>query len=490
MPVDVLSDIIPGPAARSKAPGSTYFVTGQTERGPIDEAIKVQSLADYEYHFGSRVSFGFLRDDLEAFFQEGGAKAYVGRVVGATPVVSTLTLEDRAGAPLDTVRIDAKDPGVWGDDLTVTVADGTDANTVKITISGTPDGVDEVFDNLATPAAIETTLTAESRWVDAEDLGSATAAPNNRPAVSAAAPLADGDDDRGTVVSADYSDAADTLFGKELGAGAVAVPGLASSAVGTALIAHAKANDRIAILTPAVAQSPTQAVAAGAALAAVSGIESSEMMYPWVIAPDGAGGVRTIPPTGYTAAKRAIAHETIGPEKAHAGAISQARFILGVERELTRAENDTLDAGRVNAIRTIAGGVRIQGARSLSPDLANWRFITYRDVMNDIEVECETALLAYEFRLIDGRNQAFSDLAGELIGIAGRYASRDALFPKRNLDTGEEIDPGYAADTGPGVNTPATIEAGEIHGKLAVRPSPTGALVVVTVSKAAFTATL
>lgn len=488
--VDVLSDIIPGPAARSRAPGSTYFLTTQAERGPTDRAVLIRSLAEFEYHYGARVSYGSGYDDLQAYFAELGAKAYVGRVVGAAPVLATRTLNDRAGAPLATVRIDAVDAGAWGNSLTVEVQNGTDANTTRIIISGTPDDEDETFDNLTDPADIAATLSAESRWVNAVNLGSATAPPNNNPAVLAATALANGTDDRATIVAADYTDAANDLFGKELGAGAIAVPGQPASAVGAALVAHGATNDRIAVLFPTSGQTPTQAKAAEAALAAVADLHHAAFYYPWVKAPDGAGGTRTISPAGYVAAARARAHERQGPERAGAGEISQARFIVGVERELTRAEGDDLDASRVNAIRTIAGTVRVYGARSMSRDEANWRFITYRDLINDIEVECEEALEAYAFRPIDGKNQAFSDLEGELTGIAAKYANRGALFPRHDSSTGEQLDPGYSVDTGPAVNTAATIDAGEIRGRLAVRPSPTGALVVVTVSKAAFTAPL
>ena len=71
------------------------------ERGPVDEALVVRSLAEFEHHYGGRVSYGALHDDLNVYFGEGGQEAAIARVVGDAPVEATLTLVDRAGAPLD-----------------------------------------------------------------------------------------------------------------------------------------------------------------------------------------------------------------------------------------------------------------------------------------------------------------------------------------------------------------------------------------------------
>jgi hypothetical protein len=488
--VDVLTDIISGPAALSRSPGSSYFVPTQAERGPTDRAVEIHSLAEYEYHYGERVSYGAGYDDLATFFGEGGGRAFVARVVGAAPVLATRTLMDRAGAPLATVRIDAKDAGAWANAITVTVANGVPANSFTITISGTPDGKDEVFADHLNPQAAVDAINATSRWVKATNLGSASAPPQNNPAILAATALAGGTDDRASIVAASYTTAADALFGKELGAGAIAVPGQPSSAVGAALINHARTRDRLAILATVAAQTPTQAKTAAAALKGTLGSEGAGIFYPWVKVPDGAGSTRTISPEGYVAGARARAHDNVGPWRAGAGAMSQANYVMGLERELTRAEGNDLDDNNVNAIRTIARTTRIYGWRSLSADAANWRFLTYRDVMNDIEVKAEQVLEAYPFRPIDAKNHAFKDLEADLIGIAAPLKEAGGLFPRLDPNTREELDPGYRVDTGPAVNTAATIAASEIRGLLAVRPSPTGALVTVTVSKAAFAAPL
>lgn len=488
--VDILKETINGPAAAARAPGSTYFVPIQAERGPVDKALTIRSMAELVYHYGPRVVFGAGHDNLESYFGDGGGRAVVGRVVGSVPVLATSELIDRAVAPLATLDVNAKDPGAWGNALTREVQNGTNADTFRLIISGTPDGEDEVFDNLESPADAAEKVSRLSRWVNVVNLGSASAAPTNNPAVVAEAALAGGDDDRDTIVAADYVDAANALFNKDFGAGAIAIPGQPSSAVGAGLLAHCAEFDRVAILTTAVGQTPTQAKAAAAALSGSAGSEYGAIYYPWVKVPDGAGGTRLIDPSGYVAGARARAHETTGPWRAGAGAISEARFVVGLERELTRAEGDDLDDNLVNAIRTIAKTTRVYGSRSLSEDLENWRFITYADVVNVIAHEADRRMEDYVHLPIDGLDQVFSDVYGELVGIAHPMALAGGLYPRRDPDSGEILDPGYRADTGPAVNTVDTKAQGIIKGTLAVRPAPTGALVVITIAKAAFNAPL
>lgn len=486
--VNVITKTISGPSTRSRAAGARYFVAGITERGPTTEAVIVRSLADYEDQFGARVTYGALHDDLNLYFAEGGQEAVVCRVVGTTPVLATLTLLDRAGAPAPTIRIDAKNAGAWGNALTVAVAEGEVTNTVTVTIGGVPVGSNEVLRNLGpAPADIAAAITAGSRWVNAVDLGSATASPNNRPAVVAATALAAGTDDRATVNAASYTTALDTLATLSFGDGAAAVPGQPSSAVGAGLISHAQNNHRIALLTTAAGVTPTAAKTAATAL---SRSEFAGLFYPWVVMNAGGGTTRTVAPTGYVAAARARAILEEGPWRAGAGLISQARAVLGLERELTRAQGDDLDDGRVNALRTIARTIRVYGWRSLSTDTANWLHLTGRDTVNRAVVASLEAMEAYVFRPIDGKGHLFAEVEGDLTGIVEPMANAGGLYARIDPESGETLDPGYRVDTSSAVNTPSTIAQGIIGATLALRVSPTGHLVVVTIAKAQLTAAL
>lgn len=101
----------PAPATADLADpaGTTFFVVGQTERGPaVGDAVLVTSLARFEELFGGFVGYGSLFDAVAAYFAEGGARVQVARVVGPAATLGLRTLMDRAGAPVETLRIDAR----------------------------------------------------------------------------------------------------------------------------------------------------------------------------------------------------------------------------------------------------------------------------------------------------------------------------------------------------------------------------------------------
>lgn len=488
--VRILTDTAPGTSQEGGAPGATYFVTGITERGPIDRPVLIRSLAEYEYHFGPRVTYGALHDDLASYFGEGGGRAYVGRVVGPAATEASRVLLDRAGAPLNTLRIDAIDPGAWGLGITYEVRNGVAANTFDLILRYGDET--ETYEGLTSPQDAADKVNGASRWVTLTNLGSVTAAPLNNPAVIAAIALnVGGTDDRAAVVAATYVTAADALFPRSLGAGAIAVPGQASSAVGALLIGHAADTEREALLTTAIAQSNAQAQAASDAIkGAGGGQDRGGLFWPWVKIPAGGGATRTVAPSGYVAAARARAHEASGPQRPGAGAISHARYVVDVETAVTSDQGDALDAANVNVIRRIAGGIRVYGWRSLSTDRANWYWLTYRAVLNDIVHAGYEALEDYVLRDIDSSNHLFRNLHGDLVGIVQPMATAGALYAMRHAETGDELDPGWSVDTGAEVNTPQTIGAGQIRAAIGARPSPVGDLVILTVSKAAFAAPL
>jgi phage tail sheath protein FI len=74
------------------------------------------------------------------------------------------------------------------------------------------------------------------------------------------------------------------------------------------------------------------------------------------------------------------------------------RGALGLETQLSRNEQDTLNPIGVNCIRSFAGrGVRVWGARTLSSDPA-WRYVNVRRLFNYIEksIELGTQWVVFE----------------------------------------------------------------------------------------------
>jgi Bacteriophage tail sheath protein len=90
-----------------------------------------------------------------------------------------------------------------------------------------------------------------------------------------------------------------------------------------------------------------------------------------------------VPPCGHIAGIWARTDDTRGVHKAPANEV--VRGANGVERELTRSEQDLLNPEGINCIRSFPGrGVRVWGARTLSSDPA-WKYVNVRRLFNYLE---------------------------------------------------------------------------------------------------------
>lgn len=480
MPVGVIVTTAParGAGGIDLNEAAQFFLPILSERGPITPTL-VRSMGDLRALYGDRVTYGFGHDQLETYFAEGGTRAWVRRVVGASATTGTLNLNDRAGTPLQTLRVEASSPGAWSGDVAVEVADGFVADTFNLYVTYKGDRV-ETYTNLTSPADAVTKVNPSSVYIRLVNLGSATAAPNNNPAVAAQTSISTGTDDRASVVANTYITAlAD--FGPELGAGVVAIPGFDHLTVGAGLKAHAAAHNRLALLAPAAGTSVAAAASAARTLRAGTQNEYVGFFYPHVTIPDGTGGTRTISPEGYVAGVRARTVTQYGTSRAPAGEIAASTFVVGVERILTKAETNTLSDDAVSPIRQMLGSVRLYGWRSLSADENNYRFLNGRDVLNDISVRAERILEQFLYETIDSRGHLFVQIATALAGMMQPFADAGGLYSLND-------DGGYRIDTS--MNTPTNLAAGEIKVALSLRISPVGELIRLLISKVSLSSAL
>ena len=470
---------LPGRVSTATDESATYFVAGLTERGPVDQAVAVRSLAEFTTRFGDRVPYGAVYDDLHTHFEEGGVKAVVARVAGPAAAVGSLSLADRSAGPIPTLRVDAANPGAWSNRLTVEVSNGAAADSFTLTVR-LDDVVVETWNDLPSPAQAAVVL-AQSLYVRGVNLGSPTAAPGNNPAVLARTALSAGTDDRAAVTAARVV-AALALFNDDFGTGAVATPSYPIASTGAGLIAHARARGRLAILAAPIGASPADAKAAAGAQVGQLGSEYAGLFYPAVLIPEGIG-TRTITPEGYVAAKRAQAILQAGPWQPGAGEVAVADFVLGPERPIDQAAGDDLDANYVSAIRPIHGTTRIYGWRSLSTDLDNYASLSARDTLNLLQIEGRRVLEQYVFRTVDGARRVLAQVEAALIGLADPIAQEGGLYAT-------DDDPGYRVDVGESVNPIQALQQNRIGARLAGRPSPSANLIELEIVKAPLTAAI
>lgn len=110
---------------------STAGFVGVAEKGPVSGApLLVTSFADFKRKFGGYLPanvFGnnrFLAYAVEHFFINGGSRAYVARVTPTDAVSASADTGGRLG------KLTAKNPGVWGNSIVVTVRPSSKAKTV------------------------------------------------------------------------------------------------------------------------------------------------------------------------------------------------------------------------------------------------------------------------------------------------------------------------------------------------------------------------
>lgn len=463
----------------------TFFAVGQAASGPVGVPVNITSLTQYVSIFGGRTANGAtqtLYDAIDAFFQEGGQLAVVSRVFVAASIVSdtaTLTLVDKAGSPLNTLKVSAIGPGVYGNAITVQVAAGSVGNTFVLTIrNGT---VTEVSPNLFTPTDAVNWAANFSQTVVIANLGSATAAPNNNPAVVAATNLASGADNTSPADS-DFV-AALVPFRLDLGPGQVAAPGRTTATVWEGLINHASAYNRYALLDGENIATAASIIADAVTVqSSVSDSSPGIMLAAWDIYPGQATGTatppypRTIAPSGPTAGRIAASDGSGNNcDVAVAGNNGILGHAIGVSQVFNDSDRGLLEAAGVCVTRLYNGNVQLYGSTSLAVD-PNWTDAGNVRLRMQIISLSRNIGDTYVFADIDAGGHTASAFGGQLSSMLDTLYNQNALF-------GDTAADAFSVNIGPSLNTPATAASRQLLAAIACRMSPTAEQVIISVTR-------
>jgi hypothetical protein len=501
--VQVNVSTIPGPGSGVTATGSTYFVIGQTLRGNPNQPVLVKSMSQKDQYFGGPVTFGFLDNDLQMFFGEGGDQAYVARVVGPGAAAGTVSLVDgSAGSGIATLQLQAgspnidpttgnslgnvPDPGAWSSALSVQPVVSALTGQYKINVFYNAVQVETWGPFPDVPTAVAK-INSASSYLFATNLFSASSGVTANPKVlTAPVALSAGTDDRADITTSIVT-AKLGVFLPQLGPGYVAIPGYDASLVGAALIANEAATGRVAHLSPTQGMSSTSVQSAAANFRGTTGSQGAGYFWPWVQMPNGTGGVVTVPPDGFVSGIRSRTIQAVGPWQAPAGSFGVAQFVTGLDPAsgvVTDAIGDALNAESVNVIRPKAG-IRLYGWRSLSTDQVNYELLSEQDTINLISYQLEQGLQQYAFAVIDSLGQLFSAMAQTAKSYLEPLVTAGALWPGPTGSNGQASDPGYVIDTGADVNTPASLAANEAAIAVYIRLAPTNELTLASLVKVA-----
>lgn len=451
---------------------ATAFVVGVTEKGPVDAPALVRSLASFEVSHGSRQSWATnVYDWLDAFFNEGGSRAYVLRAVGPAAEASAASITGAAAAP--SLAIEAINPGAWGDDLDVVVSAGVATGTYRISIQ--IDGADlEASPDLTTPADAVA-------WAQGSAYVKISAAGTAAPSVGTYS-LTGGDDDRAAVGDAEIQAALDGAT-EDYGPGQVAAPGRTTLAAREQLLQHAADQNRRALVDSPNGSTVSQLVADAAALRAAAGdnCRYGAQFSPWAVVPGVAAGTTREVPYSAIEAGLIARSEAAGndPNVPAAGANGRASYANDLAQDaFTDAELESLNGAGVNAARVIRGEVRTYDYRTLVNPVNDPRWVEFsgsRQVM-DILAEARVIGENYVLAQIDGKGLKLADYGADLTAICSQHYQNGALY-------GETADEAYRVDVGPDVNTPESIANRELRARLSLRTSPYAERVEIEVTR-------
>lgn len=462
-------DRVSPPARSTSIETGTWFVTGLTERGATTPLL-VRSMADYSRHLGARVSYGQLYDALETYFREGGARAYVMRVLGPSALAAGVDLSDGV-AP--TLRISAASPGEWGNTLTVEVEAGSAGGTFVLVLADPTGELERSPDLADTAAAIA--WAEYSAHVRASELPGA-----GDPVVVAATLMAAGTDDRAASTEADWA-AALARAPKGLGPGQVSAPGRTTAQAHADLQVHAKSTNRHAIPDAPDTSTVATLLASGTSARAGSNPDrSSQLHAPWAIVPGiVAGTTRRVPYSAVQAGLIARLDRTAGVSEAAAGDLGRAVYALGVAHEFDEGARADLNGGGVNVARLLGGVVTTYGARTLvaPSDTARIGVGGARTRML-IESQADQVGDRLVFRRIN--DDLLTEFDGALRTILQLHYEAGALY-------GETADEAYAVGVREPINTTTTAALQELHAELEVRTAQHAERVVIGILRTAIT---
>jgi len=367
---ETLNPIAPVVGPNSDSVGA--FI-GTNDRGPTTPTL-VTSWSDYVNKFGSwnTAASNDLALGVYMFFTNGGSRAYVKRVLGTGAVTAVRTLVDRAGTPLNTLRINAKNEGAWGNNLNITITDSSSTGRFDLSVyyGGSTDAfLVERFtdlsmvstDNRYAPSVINSSL-----YVTATDLLSATAGANKNPALITNQPLTTGANGGSVSTITNYSSF--DVIKQSL---VLNVPGYTDATTVNAALSYADGRDDVFVVIDGADDTVANQITLANSYTSSS---YGAVYYPRLAIADPtatvgspAGLIKVVGAGAAVVGLMAATDASRGVFKAPAGL--QARLAGAVNvPSLTNAELDSLNsnAAAVNAIKFISGsGIVVMGSRTL-----------------------------------------------------------------------------------------------------------------------------
>ena len=97
---------------------STGGFVGVAEKGPLDRAELVTNLTQFNQVYGGFFEGSYLEPSARAFFDQGGTRCFVVRIVGDGSTEADVALVNHEGMP--SIDVNAISAGAWGNNVSLT----------------------------------------------------------------------------------------------------------------------------------------------------------------------------------------------------------------------------------------------------------------------------------------------------------------------------------------------------------------------------------
>jgi hypothetical protein len=460
-------------------------MVGVAEAGPMQPVSGdvVQNMDEYKTVFapsGRSYAAGVATyDAAETFFNEGGNRLFVGRVVGPAAVAATITLPDNAAAVALTAT--ANSPGSWGNNVHIEVRTNTEdpniaSGSYRLRVVRTSDSLilEESYDLVDNTAALS--WAAGSGYIN---LAAGVSALD--PAAGSYA-LAGGTNDTPSITNTSWQNALNNL-GTGLGPGILFLPGVTTPAIYNMAAEAARVQYRVVFLD--AADTPTASTLIATVKGIVDGTNKrarfAALFAPWINIPGLASNtVRKIAPSSAVAGLfcRNMAAGLSANDPA-AGDNGVLRTALDLTQVYTDSDREDLNDNGVDIIRDMYGQRKVYGWRTVVDPIGDPRWINLGNSIMHRQIVAIAGAVGerFIFKQIDGKGQLISSF-----GAALEAEVCMPLFMSGSL-FGDSTTEAYKVDVGPSVNTNATIAANELHAIIAVKMSPFGEQVNIEIVK-------
>lgn len=471
---------------------SVFGVVGVFQKGPINQPTLVTSLAQAQALFGTYLDaqsyFAMLA--LKNFFENGGSIAYVVRVVHyasgvSTAVKGTITLVDRAGTPLSTLRVDAANEGTWANGMTVDVVASTVYATtgfnlvVKDALGNLLETWKDLLIGTSNAAAADYAskrINGFSAYITVTDLLSATTAPANLPALVSARALASGVDGLTSLAVSDFTGTSSNKLGlfafDTVAINMVAIPGEGDDTIGaqlaTALYSYAAGRTDCGCfaIVESIPNKTAQQISdfrMGTGAYANAAFDSSfgGLYGPWVnVTHPVTGLLVSTPPAGIVAGIFARTDATDGVGKAPAG-LNRGVIANAISPSIlfSKGDRDILYEVGINPISVVAGALVVYGNATLQLKASDLQSVNVRRLLSYIETSVNGAaqFVVFEPNLKKTWEQ-FKRFVNPF--LQGLQDSGDLEAPVGFLTVCDET-----------TNTPTTIQAKQMLANVFVKPT-------------------